>query len=150
MKRSGDSTHHCWSPTLTLNGCDLTPSTWTQSFEQEYSYLMASKRHPSTPYSRNIPQSFSRGTWPYTFLRSTKHVHTSLACFQDLSKICWRVRLWSIVLQPQQKSHWILSSFGSIIFATSWHTLFLGDCAKRCHGSCSMFIHSCLPFCLWG
>jgi len=59
MKRSGDSTHHCRSLTPTLNGCDLTLSTRTQSSEQEYSYLTASKRHPSTPYSRNIPQSFS-------------------------------------------------------------------------------------------
>jgi len=38
------------------------------------------------------------------------------------------------------KPHWILSSFGLIIFATSWHTLFLGDCAKRCRGSYS-FTH---------
>ena len=101
--------------------------------------------HPSTPYSRNIPQSFTRGTRPYTFPRSTKHMHMSLACSQDFSKICWRVRLSSIV---QRKPHWVLSSFGSIIFAASWHTLFLGDCAKRCRGS--WFIHSCLPFCVWG
>jgi len=37
--------------------------------------------------------------------------------------------------------------FGSIIFAASWRTLFLGVCAKRCRGS--WFIHSCLPFCVW-
>jgi len=37
MKRSGDSTHHCRSPTPTLNGCALTPSTEKQSSEQEYS-----------------------------------------------------------------------------------------------------------------
>jgi len=137
MKRSGDSTHHCRSPTPTLNGCDLTPSTRTQSFEQEYSYLTASKRHPSTPYSRNIPQSFTRGIRPYTFPRSTKYVHTSLACSQDFSNIFWRVRLWSIALRPRRKPHWIILSFGLIIFATSWHALFLGDCAKTCRGSYS-------------
>ena len=74
MKRSGDSTHHFRGPTPTLNGCELTPSTWAQSFEQDYSYLTASKRHPSAPYSHNNPQSFSRVTRPYTFPRSTKHV----------------------------------------------------------------------------
>jgi len=36
-KRRGDSTHHCRSTTPTMNGC--TPSTRTQSSEQEYSYL---------------------------------------------------------------------------------------------------------------
>ena len=54
MKRSGDSTHHCRSPTQTLNGCELTPSTGTQSSEQECRYLTASNRHPSTPYYHNI------------------------------------------------------------------------------------------------
>jgi len=54
------STHHC--PTPTQNDCDLTPSTGTQSSQQEHSYLTASKRHPSTSYSHNNPQSFSRGT----------------------------------------------------------------------------------------
>ena len=57
-QKSGDSTHHCWSPTPTLNGCDLPPSTRTQFSEQEYSYLTASKRHQSTPYSHNTHRSF--------------------------------------------------------------------------------------------
>ena len=52
----------------------LTPSTRTQSFEQEYSHLTASKRHPSTPYSRNTLHSFSRGTRSYAFPQSIKHV----------------------------------------------------------------------------
>jgi len=82
--KSGDSTCHCWSPTPTLNGCDLTQK--TQSSEQEYSYLTASKRHPSNPYYRNN-QSFSRGTRPYTFTRSTEHVYKSLACCQDFSNL---------------------------------------------------------------
>ena len=65
IKSSSDSTHHlCRSPTPTVHGCDLTRS--TQTSEQEYSYLTASKRHPSTPYSRDTPQSFSRGTRSYT------------------------------------------------------------------------------------
>ena len=146
MKRSGDSTHHWRSPTL--NGCDLTPSTETQSSEQEYSYLTASKRRSSTRYSHNTNQNFSRGTRPYTYPRSTKHVYKSLACSQDFSKICWRVEICFAVLRLRQKPHWVLFSFGSIIFTASWHTLFLGGFAKRCRGS--WFIHSCLPFSAWG
>jgi len=93
------------------------------------------------------PQSFSRGTRPYTVPRSAKHVYKSLACSQDFSKFCWRVEICSVVLRPRQKTHWISSSFGSIIFP-SWHTHFLGGLAKRCRGS--WFIHSYLPICVWG
>jgi len=114
----------------------------------DFAGRMTSNRRPSTPYSRNTPQSFSRETRPYTFPRSTKHVHTSLAYSQDFSKIFWRVKLWSVALRPRRKPHWVWSSFGSIIFAASWHTLLLGDQAKRCRGS--WFIHFCLPFCVWG
>ena len=150
LKRSGDSTHHCRSPTPTLNGCDLSPSTETQPSELEYTYLTASKRHPSTPYSHhNTPQSFSRGTQPYTyFTRSTNHVYKSFAYSQDFSNICWRVEICSVMLRPRRKPHWVSSSFGSIIFAASWGTLFLGGLAKRCRGS--WFIHSYLRFCVWG
>ena len=57
MKRSCDSTHHCSSPTPTLNSCDLNTSTRKQSSEQEYSYLTARKRHSSIPYSHNTPEN---------------------------------------------------------------------------------------------
>jgi len=62
MKRSGDSTHLCRSPTPTMDGCDLTPPTQTQTSEQEYSDLTANNKRQSTQYSRNTSQSFSRGT----------------------------------------------------------------------------------------
>jgi len=146
MKRSGDSTHH--SPTPTLNDFDFTLSTGTQSSEQKYSYLTASKRHPSTPYSRNTPESFSRRTRPYIFPRSTKNVYTSLACSQDFLKILLENGNLFCSATAATKSGWVSPSIGSNIFAASWHTLFLGGYAKRCPGS--WFIHSCLPFCLWG
>jgi len=98
MKRSGGSTQHCRSPTSTLNGCDSTPSTRTQSSKQEYSYLTA----------------FSQGTRPYTFPRSTKHVYTSLACSQDFSKICCRVEICSVVVLPRRTPYWVSASFDSI------------------------------------
>ena len=62
MKRSGDITHRCRNPAPTVNGCDLTPPTRTQTSEQEYSDLTASNRRSSTPSSRNIPERFSRRT----------------------------------------------------------------------------------------
>jgi len=40
-------------------------------------WLDGSNWRLSAPYSRNTPQSFSRGTRSYAFLRSTKHVKTS-------------------------------------------------------------------------
>jgi len=113
MKRSEDSTHPCRMPTV--NGCDLTPPTRTQTSEQEYSDLTHSNRRPSTPYSRNTSNSFSRGTRSYAFSRLTKHVQTSLAYSQDFSKICWRVKIWSVVLRPGREPHWVSSSFDSII-----------------------------------
>jgi len=68
------SRHPCRSPIPTVNCRDLTLSTRTQTSEQEHSNLTASNRRPSTPYSCNTPQSFSRGTRSYAFSRSTKHV----------------------------------------------------------------------------
>jgi len=44
MKRNGDSIHPCRSATPTVNDFDLTPSTRTQTSEQEYSDLTASNR----------------------------------------------------------------------------------------------------------
>jgi len=46
MKRSCDSTHHCSSPTPTLNSCDLNTSTRKQSSEQE---CCDSTHHCSSP-----------------------------------------------------------------------------------------------------
>jgi len=168
MKWSGESTHHSRSPTSTLNGCDLTQWTQTQSSEQEYGDLTASNRHLSTPCSHIIPQSFSRGTWPYTFPRSMKHVHTSLACSQDFSKICWRVEMFSVVLRPRQTPPWVSSNFG---FPGILAYTLPGGLAKRSRGIQLWFsrhlgihsswgiskkkpgwlVHSPLsPFCVWG
>ena len=74
MKRSGDGTHSCRSPTPTVNNCDLTPLTRIRSSDREYSDLMASNRRPSKQYSRSTPQRFSRWIRSYTFSRSIKHV----------------------------------------------------------------------------
>jgi len=73
LKRSGDSTHPCRSPTPTMNDRDLTLLTWTETSEQEYSDFMASNRQPSTPYSSNTPKSFTRNL---------------VVCFIEVNKAC--------------------------------------------------------------
>ena len=143
MKRSGDSTHHCRSPTPTLNGCDLSPSTEKQSSEQECTWRPArgtrQHRTPTTP-----PKLFTRNPAIY---------------FPEVDKAC--VEVFGMLpgflenmlesgnlictAMATTKPHWVSSKFGSIIFAASWHTLFLGGLAKRCRGS--WFIHSFL--CMW-
>jgi len=115
MKRSGDSTYPCRSPTPTVNGHDLTFPTRTQTSDQEYSDLTASNRRPSTPYARKTPQSFSRGTRSYAFSRSTKHAKTSLAYFQDFSKILLESEIWPVMLRPGRKPHHVSFSFDSNI-----------------------------------
>jgi len=40
MKRSSESTHPCWSSMPTVNGCDVTTLTQTQTSEQEYTDLI--------------------------------------------------------------------------------------------------------------
>ena len=96
--------------------------------EQEYSYLTASKRWPSTPFSRNTPQSFSGGTRSCNFPRLTKHVYTSLECSQDFSKICWRVEFCSDVLRPWRTPHRydpaLVQLFRGIFLQSTWRTLF--------------------------
>jgi len=73
MKRSGDSTHICRSPTSAVNAHDLTLSTWKQTSEQEYSDLTTSNKRQWAPYSHNTPRSYSQGTWSYALSRSPKH-----------------------------------------------------------------------------
>ena len=59
MKRSGDSTHHCWSPTLTVNGRDLTFPTRTQTSEQEYNDLAASNGRQHRAHA-TLPKAFHK------------------------------------------------------------------------------------------
>jgi len=100
------STHPCRNPTSTVNCYDLTP-TRTQISEQEYSDLTVSNR---TPYSSNTLNAF------YDLSRSTKIFFSRLThpCYQDYSKIFWRMKVWSAMLRAGRKPHCFFS-FGSII-----------------------------------
>ena len=52
--RSSDSTHHCRSPTPTMNGRDLTSPTRTRSSEHEYSDLTASRAWKNVNFSGSL------------------------------------------------------------------------------------------------
>ena len=74
---------------------------------------------------RNTPQRFSRWSLSYSFSRSTKHIQTSLAYFQDCENFC---DMWSALLRPGRKPNWVSFRFGSII---SRH-LFQGTWKRKC------------------
>jgi len=105
-----------------VNGRDVTLPTRTQTSEQKYSDLMANNRRPSTPYSRNTPQSFSQGTRPYAFSRSTKHVKTSLAYSQDFLKFCWRVKCGLYCYSRDENGYHsgLVQLFRGVIFQGTW------------------------------
>ena len=71
--------------------------------------------------------SLYRGTRSYVFSKLTKHTKTFFAYSQDFSKICLRVKIWSVVLRPGRKLHWPFLSFDSTIsrnffFQSTWLT----------------------------
>jgi len=77
----------------------------------------------NTVLPQHPPKLFTRNPAIYFPEVDKTCVYKSLACSQDVSKICWRVELCSVVLRRRQNPHWVSSSFGSIIFAAAWHTL---------------------------
>jgi len=91
----------CCSPTPTVNGCDWTPPTRKQTCEQEY-------------------KAWQQGAGGLQHRTPALH---------GLSKICWIVKTWSVMLWSGRKLHWVSTSFGSAIskhcFQGTWHILFL-------------------------
>ena len=99
MKRSDDSTHpYCRSPTPTLNGCDVTLPTRTQTSEQEYSDLAASDRQLSTAYSCNTPQSLFTRNPIVCFLEVDKACEDIFSILPWFFKILVESEMWSILL----------------------------------------------------
>ena len=127
MKRRGDKIHPCQSPTPKWNGFDCLPFTRTQTSGRRYCRMH--NNEPLTPNSRKPFQSLSRGTQSYAVSRSTKHAKTFLTYYQDFSKICFRVKIWSVVLRPERKrtDHLpvLIPLFVGISFQGIWRILFL-------------------------
>ena len=108
------------------------------------------------PYSFSTVQSLSRGIQSYAFFRSTKLAKASFAYFQDFSKICLRMKIWSMVLRPGRKPHWPSSNFDSTIFRhfLSRHLAYTFHGRLKSDISLSLFTitfllyrneHTCLP-----
>ena len=129
MKRNGDNNIHVSEFSTHGERLWLTPSTRIQTSEREYNDLTATNRRPSTPCSQNTPLSFSRGTRSYAFPRSTKHVYTSLACYQDFWKIWWRVEFCSVVTyywRDENSTGYhpaLVQLFRGIFLQSTWGTL---------------------------
>ena len=115
MKKRGDKTLPCRSPTPSWNGFDCLPFTRAQTSNLQKNDLMARSNWRSTPYSCRTFQSLSRGTRSYAFSKSTKHAKRLLPCSQDFSAICFRVKTWSVVLQPGRKPQRTSFRFDSTI-----------------------------------
>ena len=95
------------------------------------------------------PQNFSRGTRQYTFhtfTRSVKDVYTSLACFQDFSKVCWSGNLFCSTTAATKTALGISQLWFSY-FRGIMACILPGRLSAKMRGS--WFIHSCLPFCVW-
>jgi len=116
--KSGDSTHHCPSPTPKLNGCDLPPSTWTQFSEQEYSYLTVSKRHQSTPYSRNTHRTF-RDEPGNIVSRGRQNMSIPIWHAPRISRKFAGVEICSVVLRQQNGSR--TGYHPALVQLFSWH-----------------------------
>ena len=86
----------------------------TQRCKQVYNDLAPSNRASSTLYSRKTPQSFSGDPVIY-FVEVDETSVEVLAYCQELSKIWWRMKIWSVLLRPGRKPHWVSSSLDSII-----------------------------------
>ena len=110
--------------------------------------------------ARGARQHRAPVTPPKAFHKEPGHIHSrgrqnmcislwQSACYQNFSKICWRVEICSVILRARRQPHWVCATFASIsspyLFLTNL-ALFLGGRAKRYPGS--WCIHSCFP-CAW-
>jgi len=102
MKRSGDSIQHCRSPTPTLNGCEVTPSTRTQSsdlwhgprisrkFVGERKFVLQCYGHDKnhTGYHPALVQLFSRHLGIHSSWEAKQRDAAVVGSFTPVSLFC--------------------------------------------------------------
>jgi len=147
MKRIGDSTHHCRSPTPKLNGCDLAPSTRTQFSEQEYSYLTTNKRHVPTPTPATPPKFFTRNPAIYFPEDDKTYVHVFDMFPGLLENLLESGNLFYSATAATKITLGIIQLCFNYFRSALAHTL-PGRLSNEMPGS--WFIHSCLPVCICG
>jgi len=116
MKRKGDKTHAYLDQRQHGMTWLLTIDTITD-FRLAVERLNGKQQLTINAYSillQNLPKFISR-TQSYAFSRSTKYAKRFLPYFQDFSKICFRVKNWSVVLRPGRKPHFPSSNLDSTI-----------------------------------
>ena len=112
----------------------LTPPTWAEKSEKEYSDLTASNSPPLIITPTTSPKVYLEGPGDLLRLRPGNMRRYSLAYFQDFSKISWRAKNWSGFLQPRQKT------------ALGINQLRFNYLAKSCFMACGVhFLYGC-----WG
>ena len=119
----------------TVNGCNLTPSTCTPIVNGNtvtWRPVTDGLQHHRL-LLQHSPKLFT--TQSCTFLRSTKHVYTSLACSQNFSKICWSGILFCCAAATTKAALGIFQL---------WFNYFAASCRS------SWCIHSCLSNCVSG
>ena len=105
--------------------------------------MTASNRRPSAPYSRNTPQSFSRGTPSYAFSRSTKHVTVFVILPGFLENLLGSGKLFCSAKAATKTPPNVIQLW-FIYFRGIMADTLPGRLAKRCRSS--WLVHSCLPF----
>jgi len=96
------------SPTRTANHCDFTPPIRAQTSEQEYSDLINKQGAANTVLLQHSPKN-------YDYQRDHAHAlfHVDKTCveifglFRNFSKICWKVKMWSVVLRMGRTPQWM-------------------------------------------
>jgi len=105
----------------TVNGRDLTLPTRTQTSEQEYNDLAASNGRQHRVHS-TLPKAFHKepGRMLLEVDKVCEDVFSILPIF---FKILLESEMWSVLLWPGRKPHWVSFRFDSIISRTpfSWH-----------------------------
>jgi len=147
MKRCGDSTHPCRSPTPSVNDSYLTLLTRAQTSEQEYSDLTASNRRLSTPYTHNTLQSFSRRIRSNALLRSTKLGLPDAFCNNTGRFVSNRARISpvslggeiSVIQYLANKSHYGFNTVRQMKYS-SQHC-----CDKTMNGQIALYRECCFP-----
>jgi len=129
-RREVTARNHCRSPTPTMNGSTLPPSTRTQLPEQECSYLTASRRHLWKPYSRNTPKAFHEEP---SHILSRGRRNMCIRLWQAPGTSTKFVGEWKFVLQCYRRDKnrtgcppALLQLFRLIFFQRTWQALFLG------------------------
>ena len=115
------------------NTRNLMLPTWTQTFDQEYNNLTASSKHHTQAKLRKAFHQGPGHMLSWVCQNMCRHLwHTP-----TISHICWRVKIWSVLLYGRDEHHTVYPSglvqlFCGIFFQDSQYTIFQEGYGERC------------------